>query len=215
MQLVLLGAPGSGKGTQAERLVKKFQIPHISTGNILRQAIEDKNELGALADSFMKEGKLVPDEIIIRIAEERLGKPDCLAGFILDGFPRTVAQAKSFERWRKLVKLPLVAVLYLRISDETLIKRLVNRRVCSKCQAVYHIINHPSKHVGICDKCGSNLIQRPDDQEETVKQRLKVYEEQTAPLLDFYRKLGLLVIVDGEENPDTIFASLLGAVGKK
>jgi len=215
MRLVLLGAPGSGKGTQAERLVNKLQIPHISTGNILRQAIEDKNELGTIANSYIQKGTLVPDSIIIQIVEERLGKPDCIPGFVLDGFPRTVTQAESLEFWLDSVMLSLDAVVYLWVSEETLITRLVNRRICSKCQSVYHLINHPSEQDGVCDKCGGILVQRSDDQETTVKHRLKVYEEQTAPLRDFYQNLGLLVVIDGEKEPNTVFGTLVEAISKK
>ncbi|MDI6784189.1 MAG: adenylate kinase [bacterium] len=215
MRLVLLGAPGSGKGTQAERVVKQFQIPHISTGNMLRQAVASQNELGRLADSFLKEGKLVPDYIIIRIIEERLGKPDCVPGYVLDGFPRTVAQAKSLESSRDSANQSLDAVVYLQVAEATLLNRLVNRRVCSKCQAVYHLFNHPPKEVGICNNCGGPLVQRPDDEEITVKQRLKVYEEQTVPLLDFYQKLGLLVVLDGEKEPALIFDALVDAIKMK
>lgn len=209
MRLVLLGAPGSGKGTQAERLVTKYQIPHISTGNILRQAIESKIELGTLAYSYIKDGKLVPDTVVIQIVEERLTRPDCVTGFILDGFPRTVKQAESLAQWIKSINLRLTRVVYFQVSDEILINRLVNRRVCSRCQAIYHLINHPPQKAEICDLCGNAVIQRPDDEEFTVKKRLKVYKEQTEPLLDFYRKLGLLIVINGENDPDTIFTSLV------
>jgi adenylate kinase len=214
MQLVLLGAPGSGKGTQAERLTVKYQIPHISTGNILRWAIENKTELGALAGAFIKEGKLVPDSVIIRVVEERLAQSDCSHGFILDGFPRTVTQAESLNQWCKKVKRSLTAVIYLQASDAVLIKRLVNRRVCSKCQTIYHLISHPPKEPGKCDLCGNPVIQRPDDKETTVINRIKVYKEQTEPLLDYYQNLGLLRVVNGENNAEIIFTSLVALLMK-
>jgi adenylate kinase len=215
MRLVLLGAPGSGKGTQAEKLVQKYQLPHISTGNILREAINNKNELGELAFSYIKQGMLVPDDVIIQVVEERLNKPDCAPGFILDGFPRTINQAKSFEKWIETAGQRLDAVIYLQVPEQILVERLVNRRVCSQCQAVYHLIYRTPKQTGQCDLCGGKLIQRPDDEEVTVKQRLKVYTKQTAPLLAFYKNLGLLVVINGANSADAIFASLVDTLTKK
>jgi adenylate kinase len=214
MRLVLLGAPGSGKGTQAEQLTAKYRIPHISTGNILRLAIENKTELGSLADAYIKKGKLVPDSVIIQVVKERLTQSDCSQGFILDGFPRTVTQAESLEQWNESVKRPLTAVIYLQVSDATLIKRLVNRRVCSKCQAIYHLISHPPKEADKCDLCGHAVIQRPDDAEATVINRIKVYKEQTEPLLEYYRNKGLLLVFNGENNPEIIFMSLVAQLTK-
>lgn len=215
MRLVLLGAPGSGKGTQAEKLAEKFQIPHISTGNILRQAIDNNDDLGLLAFSYMKQGMLVPDEVIIRIVEERLSKPDSNRGFILDGFPRTLNQAESLEVWLESTKQPLNTVIFLQVAEATLMSRLVNRRVCGQCQAVYHLINRPPKQAGICNICGGELVQRSDDEEATVKQRLMVYEEQTVPVRAFYKKLGLLVVIDGEKEVDAIFELLVSHLSKQ
>lgn len=209
MQLVLLGAPGSGKGTQAERLTAKYQIPHISTGNILRAAIENKTELGTLAKSYIKEGKLVPDLVVIQVVEERLAQSDCKNGFILDGFPRTVTQAEMLKQWTERVNRPLTKIVYFEVSETTLINRLINRRVCSKCEAIYHVVTHPPKIAGKCDLCGGAVIQRPDDEEATVINRLKVYKELTEPLLDYYRKIGLLLVINGEHNAELIFTTLM------
>ncbi|MFB3895668.1 MAG: adenylate kinase [bacterium] len=214
MRLVLLGAPGSGKGTQAERLTAKYRIPHVSTGNILRLAIEHKTELGTLANTYIKEGKLVPDAVIIRVVEERLAQSDCSLGFILDGFPRTVTQAEMLKQWTVQTKQSLTKVVYFQVSESTLIKRLINRRVCSKCEAIYHLITHPPKIAGKCDLCGNAVIQRPDDEETTVINRLKVYKELTEPLLEYYQKLDLLLVVDGENNAETIFVSLVTQLTK-
>jgi adenylate kinase len=214
MQLVLLGAPGSGKGTQAERLTAKYRIPHISTGNILRLAIENRSELGALASSYIKEGKLVPDSVIIRVVENRLVQSDCSKGFILDGFPRTVTQAETLEQWTEQVKRPLTKVIYFQVNEATLIKRLINRRVCGKCEAIYHLITHLPKIAGKCDLCGNTVIQRPDDEETTVTNRLKVYKELTEPLLDYYRKSDLLLVINGESNAEIVFTTVVSQLTK-
>ena len=188
MKLTLLGAPGAGKGTQAEILSQKLGIPTISTGNILRAAISEGTDVGMQAKSFIDKGELVPDSVIIGIVKERLAKPDCAQGFILDGMPRTIPQAEA------LIEngIELDAVVSLEVEDEDIIRRMGGRRVCPKCGATFHIENNPPKSAGICDLCGAELIVRKDDAPETVKSRLVTYHEQTEPLKGFYEKLGLL-----------------------
>ena len=193
MRIILLGPPGSGKGTQATRLVKRFSIPQISTGDILRESVKRKTELGKKAEVFMNKGELVPDDVVIGIIDDRIKKEDCKKGFILDGFPRTIAQAEALDKITKIDK-----VIELDLSDETIINRLSNRRQCSKCGTIYGI-DIPPKKEGVCDKCGSSLYQREDDKVEAIKNRLEVYRKQTKPLVDYYRKKGLLVKIDAEK----------------
>lgn len=196
MNLVLMGPPGAGKGTQGELLAKKLGIDTISTGVMLRTAIKEQTEIGKLAEQYINDGKLVPDDVIVSIVKERLAKPDCEKGFILDGFPRTTAQAVSLtESGVKIDK-----VLSLEVDDEVIVERLSSRRECSKCGAPYNVIsNKPSKD-GICDKCGGELIQRADDNPDTIMNRLKVYHTETEPIKSYYEKLGLLVTAKGEEE---------------
>ena len=188
MKLILLGAPGAGKGTQAERLSKTLEIPTISTGNILRAAIKNGTPTGLKAKSFMDAGQLVPDEVIIGIITERLAEEDCKNGYILDGVPRTIAQAEALEAHG----IRFDHVLSIESLDDTVIGRLTGRRVCPNCRAIYHIKGHPTKVEGICDVCGIKVVQRADDTPETVRERLEVYHTLTAPLKDFYRERGLL-----------------------
>ncbi|MCX7919453.1 MAG: adenylate kinase [bacterium] len=215
MRLILLGAPGSGKGTQAVRLAEYYHIPHISTGDILRQEISRKTQLGTVADSFVSAGKLVPDELIIQMVEQRLQHDDCIVGFVLDGFPRTVAQAQSLDQWLTQHNRKLHAVIYLNVTETTIIQRLSNRRVCSQCQAVYHLVTQPPKQTEICDLCGGRLIQRPDDNETTVKKRLKEYIEKTEPLLHFYQRTGLLISIDGGLDVNSIFNRIISELSNK
>ncbi len=200
MNLILLGAPGAGKGTQAEIISKTCKIPAISTGNILRAAIKDNTEMGQKAKTFMDAGQLVPDEVIIGIVKERLNAPDCANGFILDGVPRTIAQAEAIER----MGIRIDTVLELAVEDEAIIQRMSGRRVCEACGASYHVANKPSKVEGACDACGGKLVIRKDDQPETVLDRLKAYHEQTEPLVAFYKERGKLIVV---ENQPTIEAT--------
>ncbi len=187
MRLVLLGPPGSGKGTQGARLAEAFGIPRISTGDILRRNVASGTELGKQAKAFMESGKLVPDELVIAMTAERLKESDAAKGFVLDGFPRTIAQAEA------LAKLtPLDAVVNLFLEPEELVKRSAGRRVCPKCESVYHLVSNPPRKAGICDKCGTALITRPDDREEVVRTRIETYERQTAPLVRYYKERGLL-----------------------
>jgi adenylate kinase len=213
MNLILMGLPGAGKGTQAERIVERYGLPHISTGDMFRQAIKDETALGLKAKSYMDAGGLVPDDVTIGIVNERLGKDDCKEGFLLDGFPRTVAQAESLDRLLADMDRHIDAVLYIKMDRDKLMARLTGRRICSKCGATYHVIFNPPKHEGICDKCGGELHQRPDDKEETVVQRLEVNAKQQQPLLDFYSEKGCLKEIDGDRDIKDVFESVESILG--
>ncbi len=202
LNFIFLGPPGAGKGTQAEIIAKKHGLVKISTGDILREAVKNGTELGKLADGYMKAGELVPDEIMLGLIEEQLEKID--KGFILDGFPRTVKQAEGLDELLKKKNMPLKAVILLDVPDEEIVKRLSARRVCPNCGAVYNMIYNPPKNDEICDVCGTKLVQRKDDNPETIKRRLAVYHEQTAPLIDYYKEKGLLVRIDGTGEPEKI-----------
>ncbi|MDD6483870.1 MAG: adenylate kinase [Clostridiales bacterium] len=209
MNLILVGPPGAGKGTQGEILSKKLGIDTISTGVMLRTAIKEQTEVGKMAQSYINDGKLVPDEVMVSIVKERLGQPDCEKGFILDGFPRTTAQAQALsESGVKIDK-----VLSLEVDDEMIVGRLSSRRECSKCGAPYNIVSNKPQKEGICDKCGGELIQRADDNPETIQNRLNVYHEQTEPIKAYYDKLGLLVTAKGEEELSATTANVFGALG--
>lgn len=200
MKLMFLGAPGAGKGTQAEKVSAKYCIPSISTGAILREAMSTGTELGVKAKSFVEKGALVPDEVVIGIIKERLAQDDCSNGFILDGFPRTVAQAEALDAMG--IKMDLV--ISIEVSDDDIVKRMSGRRLCEKCGASYHVIHIPTKVEGICDACGGNLITRKDDKPEVVLDRLSTYHKQTEPLKDFYAAKNLLVLVEGNKSIDSI-----------
>ncbi len=212
MNLIMLGPPGAGKGTQAKMLVEKLGIPQISTGDMLRAAVAEGTELGKKAKEYMDKGQLVPDEVVIGIVKERLSKPDCEKGFILDGFPRTVPQAEALDKILEEMGKRIDYVINIVVPDEEILKRLTGRRTCKKCGAMYHVIYNPPKQEGVCDKCGGELYQRDDDKEETIKNRLKVYAEQTAPLVDYYRKKGVLVDIDGTKSINEIFEDILKAL---
>lgn len=196
MKLILLGAPGAGKGTQAEKIVEKYGIPAVSTGNIIRAALKAGTEMGLKAKSFMDAGQLVPDDVVIGIIKDRLKEKDCENGFILDGFPRTIPQAQALED----MGVDIDKVLDIEVPDEKITARMSGRRVCSKCANSYHLLYKKPKTEGVCDACGGELIQRKDDAPETVQARLKEYHEMTEPLKDFYKKFGKLVIVEGQEE---------------
>lgn len=204
MNIVLLGPPGSGKGTQAEKINRKYNIPHISTGDILRVQIKKNTELGKLAKSYMDKGELVPDSLLIDLIKDRLNQSDCLHGYILDGYPRTIPQADVLEKVNKKLDI----VLNISVSDEELIKRLSGRRICKQCGASYHIIFNPPIKNGICTKCKGELYQRDDDSEVAIKNRLKVYKKQTQPLIDYYSKKKLLVTINGENEILKIFEDI-------
>ena len=213
MNLIFMGLPGAGKGTQAERIVDKYGFPHISTGDMFRAAIKDGTTLGNQAKSYMDAGDLVPDEVTIGIVKERLKKDDAQEGFLLDGFPRTVAQAEALEGILTDLGRRMDAVLYMNVDENKLMKRLTGRRVCSNCGATYHVEFNPPKKAGICDKCEGELIQRKDDCEETVRARLEVNKKQQQPLLDFYENKGYLRTLDGNQDIDDVCAAIDDILG--
>ncbi|MGM0501340.1 MAG: adenylate kinase [Bacillota bacterium] len=208
MKLVLLGPPGAGKGTQAARLKAAYDLPHISTGDIFRAAIKGETELGKKAKEYLDQGKLVPDEVTNGIVKERLAQSDCEAGFILDGFPRTINQAEALDQIMSDLDYSLDAALNIEVSDEVVINRLSGRRICSECGATYHVDFNPPQEEGICDECGGELYQRDDDTPETIKERLEVYYNQTAEVVDYYQDQDLLLTVDGEQGLDEVFADI-------
>ncbi len=197
MNVILVGPPGAGKGTQAETIVEHFKIPHVSTGDMFRDAVRQGTELGKRAQEYMNAGKLVPDEVTIGIVKERLSQPDCDKGFLLDGFPRTVVQAEALDGIMESLGKKIEIVVNIAVPDEIIVERIVGRRSCKKCNTVYHTKFNPPKVEGICDKCGEPLFQRADDQEATAVQRLRVYAEQTNPVLDFYAQKGVVKDIDG------------------
>lgn len=209
MKLILLGAPGAGKGTQADILSEKLGIPTISTGNMLRAAIKNSTPIGLQAEAYMKAGKLVPDEVIIGIIHDRVAEADCVNGYILDGVPRTIAQAESLEQ----AGIVFDAVVSIEISDEEIMERMGNRRVCDHCGASYHLVAVPPKVEGICDKCGGDLIRRHDDEPETVKHRLDVYHQETEPLKEFYAKRGILKSAENQSTVLETTQAILRALG--
>lgn len=212
MDIILLGPPGSGKGTQAQKMVERYHIPQISTGDILRGAVKERTPLGMEAQGYMDQGKLVPDEVVVGIVRERLKESDCKGGFILDGFPRTVPQAEALDSTLGEMQRAIDHVVSIEVPNEELIKRLTGRRTCRNCGAMYHIIFDPPAKEGVCDRCGEELYQRDDDQEETIRARLQVYEEQTAPLIAYYRGKGLLRAIDGVGAIEEIFRKIVQAI---
>lgn len=214
MYILLMGPPGAGKGTQAAKLVKKYGIPHISTGDMFRAAVKEGTELGKKAKACMDAGQLVPDEITIGIVQERLQKPDCTKGFILDGFPRTVEQADALDGILKSLSIHLTRAVDISVPSSSLIERAVGRRVCKKCGAAYHIRFNPSKKDGVCDECGGETYQRADDSEETMKSRLSVYDAQTKPLIRYYQKAGLYSEIDGSQEMSKVFADITACLEK-
>lgn len=214
MNWILLGPPGSGKGTQAKRLIEKYDIPQISTGDLLREAVKNGTELGKEAKQFMDAGKLVPDEVVIGMVKERLQKDDAQKGFILDGFPRTVPQAEELDKVLEGMGKKIDKVINIEVPDEEVVERLSGRRTCKDCGAMYHVKFSPPKEEGKCDKCGGELYQRDDDNPETIKSRLQVYHEQTAPLKDYYGKQGLVADIAGVGDIDGITKAVMAAVEK-
>jgi len=208
MRLVILGLPGSGKGSQSRKISERFGIPQISTGDILRQAVKEGTELGRKARRYMKQGQLVPDLLMAKLVVQRLEEGDCQRGFILDGFPRTIVQAETLDDLLKKKNMALDAVLKLQVSDETVIRRLSHRRLCSRCGADYNLLSSPPKEEGVCDRCGGSLYQREDDREETIARRLQVYHLQTKPLETYYRDRGTLLVFDAEGGVEGVGAEI-------
>ena len=213
MKLLIMGRPGAGKGTQAVNIREYYNIPHISTGDMFRAAIKNQTKLGLLAKSYMDKGALVPDEVTIGIVEERLLEDDCKNGFLLDGFPRTIAQAEALDAFLNKNNVKLDAVLDVNVPAEILVRRMVGRRVCKTCGATFHVEFNPSKVAGVCDNCGSPLIQRADDTEATATNRLAVYDENTAPLLDYYKKQNILKTVNGDQSLEKVFEDIKVVLG--
>ena len=212
MRLLFLGPPGAGKGTQAKALAQEWGVPQIATGEMLREAVAAGTPLGREAKRVMDSGGLVPDDVMTGLIAERLRQPDAARGFILDGFPRTIAQAEALDRLLKDLGHSLDAVLYFQVSEPELLRRLTGRRLCRRCQTAYHLVSAPPRRPGVCDRCGGELYQRLDDSEETVRRRLEVYSRQTAPLLDYYGGRGLLSTIDGEGSVEAIAAAIRRAV---
>ena len=214
LRTILLGPPGAGKGTQAAKIVEKYGVPHISTGDIFRENIKKGTELGKKAQEYMNRGELVPDDLVIEIATTRLLEDDCRNGFLLDGFPRTVYQAEKLDEFLAARGSKIDKVLDIAVEKEELITRLTGRRVCKACGASFHVVNIPPKKEGICDYCGGELIQRADDNLETVTNRIDVYEAQTMPLIDYYEKAGNLAHIDGSTGLENVFADIVSALGE-
>lgn len=214
LRTILLGPPGAGKGTQAQMIVEKYDIPHISTGDIFRDNIKRGTELGKKAQEYMNKGELVPDDLVVDIACNRLLEPDCMSkGFLLDGFPRTVYQAEKLDEFLKNHDSKIDWVIDLQVEKEELITRITGRRVCPKCGASFHVTNIPPKKEGVCDFCGGELIQRADDTVETVTNRIDVYESQTMPLIDYYEKSGNITHIDGAKSLETVFNGVCKVLG--
>jgi adenylate kinase len=209
MKLVIFGPPSAGKGTQAQKLSKKYGIPQIATGDLLREHVAKKTPIGIKVKEILDAGKLGPDDLIVQIIKDRVSQPDCKKGYLLDGFPRTMNQAKELE---KMTDIDLV--LNIVVDHKALVERAVGRRICPKCAAVYHVKANPPKKTGVCDKCGSPLIQRDDDKEETVQRRLKVYQDQTAPLIEHFKSKGKLVDIDGSRGIDGVFDQMVKALDR-
>lgn len=214
LRTILLGPPGAGKGTQAVKIVEKYGVPHISTGDIFRENIKKGTELGKKAQEYMNRGELVPDDLVIEIATTRLLEDDCKNGFLLDGFPRTVYQAEKLDEFLAAHGSKIDKVLDIAVEKEELITRLTGRRVCKACGASYHVVNIPPRKEGVCDICGGELVQRADDNIETVTNRIDVYEAQTKPLIDYYEKAGNIAHIDGSTGLENVFADIVKALGE-
>ena len=213
MKIIMLGAPGAGKGTQAKMIAEKYQVPHISTGDIFRANIKNGTELGMEAKKYMDQGMLVPDELTVKILLDRVANPDCVNGYVLDGFPRTIPQAEVLDAALKELGDKIDYAINVDVPDENIVRRMGGRRACLTCGATYHIEHVPPKTEGICDKCGQELVLRDDDKPETVKNRLDVYHKQTQPLIDFYSNKGVLKTVDGTVDMKDVFAAIVGILG--
>ena len=214
LNIVLLGPPGAGKGTQAELIVQKYGIPQISTGDIFRANIKNGTELGMKAKAYMDKGDLVPDELVVDLVKDRIEQDDCKDGFMLDGFPRTVFQAEELDKIMEARGLKIDSVLNIDVKPEKLVKRIAGRRVCKACGATYNVDYKPPAKEGVCDKCGDEVYQRADDTEETVQNRIKVYFSQTAPLIDYYEKSGVIANIDGDTSEEAVFAQITERLGE-
>lgn len=213
MRLILLGPPGAGKGTQASGIIEKYQIPHISTGDIFRKNIKEGTELGQKAKDYMDQGLLVPDELVVAIVEDRLKEDDCKDGFLLDGFPRTEKQAEALDGSLSQMGVAMDKVINVSVDKNVLVERAVGRRICKDCGATYHIQFNPTSKDGVCDKCGGPLYQRADDNEETVTKRIEVYLNETQPLIDYYKARNILVTIDGQQDIHKVFEDIVAALG--
>ena len=214
LNLLIMGKPGAGKGTQSERLLKYYQLEHISTGNIYREEIQKQSAIGIEAQKYISQGELVPDDLTNSIVRDVLSNHSFEQGFMLDGYPRTTAQAVALDKMLTEFNMPLTAVINVQVSDHILLERMAGRRVCPKCNATYHIKNHPPKEACVCDVCGTRLIQRADDLEDSVLNRLRIYNEKTKPLLDYYRHRHLLMVVDGTKSSDEVFDDIVRKLGE-
>ena len=213
MKIIMLGAPGAGKGTQAKKIAEKYQIPHISTGDIFRSNIKEGTELGMKAKAYMEQGGLGPDELTIGLLMDRIQKDDCKNGYVLDGFPRTIPQAESLTNALNERNQKIDYAVNVDVPDENIVNRMSGRRACLSCGATYHIVYIPSKVEGICDVCGDKLVLRDDDKPETVKKRLSVYHDQTQPLIDYYKEAGVLANVDGTQDMEKVFSDIVAVLG--
>ena len=213
MKIIMLGAPRAGKGTQAKQIADKYSIPHISTGDIFRANIKEGTELGKKAKTFMDQGLLVPDDLVVDLVVDRIKQADCSNGFVLDGFPRTIPQAESLDAALEKINEKMDYAIDVDVPDENIVNRMSGRRACINCGATYHVVTIPTKVEGICDRCGNPVVLRDDDQPETVKKRLDVYHEQTQPLIDYYTKQGILKSVDGTQPMGDVFAAIVSVLG--
>lgn len=213
MKVIMLGAPGAGKGTQAKQIADKYSIPHISTGDIFRANIKNGTELGKKAKTFMDQGLLVPDELVVELVADRIQQDDCKNGFVLDGFPRTIPQAEALDAALEKINEKMDYAIDVDVPDENIITRMSGRRACLNCGATYHIVSIPTKVEGICDRCGSSVVLRDDDKPETVKKRLEVYHEQTQPLIDYYKKKEILKTVNGVQPMEDVFKAIVEILG--
>ncbi|MGN0341818.1 MAG: adenylate kinase [Roseburia sp.] len=214
MKIIMLGAPGAGKGTQAKQIADKYSIPHISTGDIFRANIKNGTELGKKAKEYMDQGALVPDELTCDLVMDRIQQEDCKNGFVLDGFPRTIPQAEALDAALTKINEKMDFAIDVDVPDENIVNRMGGRRACLNCGATYHIVSIPTKVEGICDRCGSEVVLRDDDKPETVQKRLKVYHEQTQPLIDYYNKQGILKTVDGTQPMENVFQAIVSILGE-
>ena len=214
MKIIMLGAPGAGKGTQAKRIAEKYSLPHISTGDIFRANIKNGTELGKKAKTFMDQGLLVPDELVVDLVVDRVNQEDCAKGYVLDGFPRTIPQAEALDKAIEALGQAMVYAFNVEVPDENIVNRMSGRRACVDCGATYHIVYAPTKVENVCDKCQGGLILRDDDKPETVQKRLNVYHDQTQPLIDYYTNKKILVEVDGTVDINDVFAAIVNILGE-